>query len=70
MRKTLLFSVVLAVFSFFTGCQTNETSSLPERINMTTATVTESVTSVMNSVDYHSVYDSYLFDTLLQTYGL
>lgn len=70
MRKTLLFSVVLAVFSFFTGCQTNETNSQSENVNMTTETVTESVTSVMNSVDYHSVYDSYLFDTLIQTYGL
>ncbi len=70
MRKPLLFSVVLAVFSFFTGCQTNETSSQSENVNMTTATVTESGTSVMSSVDYHSVYDSYLFDTLIQTYGL
>ncbi len=71
MRKTILISVVLAVFSFFTGCQANETNnSLSESVNMTAETVTESGTVIMNSVDYHSVYDSYLFDTLIQTYGL
>jgi len=37
---------------------------------MTTETVTKSDTVIMNSVYYHSVYDSYLFDTLIQTYGL
>ena len=43
MSKTILFSVVLTVFSLFTGCQSNETdNSLSESVNTTTETVTES----------------------------
>lgn len=57
-------------FSLFTGCKANETNSQSENISMTTETVTKSDTVIMNSVYYHSVYDSYLFDTLIQTYGL
>lgn len=71
MKITILFSVVLAIFTCLTGCQANETNdSLSESVNMTIETVTESGTVIMNSVDYHSVYDSYLFDTVIQTYGL
>ena len=70
MRKSVLLSAVLAAFSIFTGCQANETNSQPENNSTTTETVTESSTVAATSVDDHSVYDSYLFDTLLQTYGL
>ncbi len=70
MRKLVLLSAVLTVFTCSAGCQANETNSQPENNSTTTETVTESSTVAATSVDYYSVYDSYLFDTLLQTYGL
>lgn len=52
MRKTILFSVVLTVFSLFTGCQSNETdNSLSESVNTTTETVTESDTVIDNMTE-------------------
>ena len=71
MKLTMLFSAILIIFMCLSGCQVNKVNnSESQNTDMTAETIEESKSVKMNSVDYSSVYDSYLFDTLIETYGL